>query len=157
MPGPTCQSQASLKRCPDAGVARTWQLLGRCRHLASTLLTGHDVRSTRNACSRRLVRHLLSHSVQKRIPFSPHPTTVVERSPIRSASRLASAPSSPLVCHHCAAAHQDPLAIAPWAPRRRRAGAPKPGASQQLARLHELYVSRLPLPRPNPHRPVDSG
>jgi hypothetical protein len=55
--------------------------------------------------------------------------------------------TSPLLhCCHCAAAPQDPLAIAPWAPRCRRVGAPNPGTSQQPARPHELRVTRLPLP-----------
>jgi hypothetical protein len=53
MPGPTCQSQASLKRRPDAGVARVPQLLDRCRHLAPALSTGRHVRSTRDAYSCR--------------------------------------------------------------------------------------------------------
>jgi hypothetical protein len=154
MPGPNCQSLAPLKWRPDAGVAHTRQLLGRCHHLAPALSTGRHIRSTRDACSRRPVRLLFALSVRKRSPFSPLPATVIERSPLRSASRLASGPSSSLLCRRCAAAPQDPLDIAP---RRRQAGAPNPGASQQPARPHVLRIVRLPLPRPTPHQPVNSG
>jgi hypothetical protein len=81
MPGPTCQSQAPLKKGPDAGVVHARQLLGHSHHLAPALSTGHHVRSTRNACSRRSVRLLLTLSVRKRSLFSPLPATATEHPP----------------------------------------------------------------------------
>jgi hypothetical protein len=157
MPRPTCQSQVPLKRRPDTGVTHAWQLLGCCHHLTPAQSTGHHIRSMCDPCSRRTVRLLLALSVRKRNMFSPLPAMAAEHSPHRSASCLASTPSSPLLCHRCAAAPQDPLAIAPWALHHRRADAPNPGASQQLAHLHELRVARLPLSRPTPRGSVDFG
>jgi hypothetical protein len=91
MPGPTCQSQAPLKRRPETGVARVWQLLGRCHHLAPALSTGCHVRSTRDACSRRPVRQLVALSVRKRSCFlSSH-----------SSRRMPTHITLPLTVHLC--------------------------------------------------------
>jgi hypothetical protein len=66
MLGPSCQSQASLKRRPDAGATRPWQLCGHCHQLTPELPTGRHVRSTHDACSRRPMRHLVALSVHRR-------------------------------------------------------------------------------------------
>jgi hypothetical protein len=93
MLGPTCQSQAPLKRRPDAGIARARQLRGRCHYLVPKLSTGRHVRSTRIACSRRPVRHLIALSVRRRSHFSSSHDS--RRTPIHSTllSLSASAPS----------------------------------------------------------------
>jgi hypothetical protein len=109
--GPTCQSQAPLQRRPDASITRTRQLRGFCRYLAPMLPTGHHIRSTQDACSRRPVRHL-SRCRYVGDAVSPLPATATKRCHSTLLSLHSSAPSLP---HSFA-----PSTEAPTTPHRHR-------------------------------------
>jgi hypothetical protein len=141
---------STSSRCSDASVTRARQLRGRCHHLALALPTGRHVRSTRDACSRRSVRHLVALSVHRRSHLSSSHDS--RRTPAHSTllSSSASTPSSP----HSSA----PSVEAPTTPHRSRAHlshakpAPEPPSAARNHRSTELAASfgcrgHLPIER----------